>query len=70
MLSAPGSDQALAVDPGDESPVLEWLQAQGKRLAAMLITHHHYDHTGGVPELVDAYPVSRSMGQRQSRFVG
>jgi hydroxyacylglutathione hydrolase len=56
MLSQPHSDQAVAVDPGDETPVLEWLDAQGKRLAGILITHHHYDHTGGIPELVEAYP--------------
>lgn len=56
MLSADGSDQAVALDPGDETPVLDWLQARGKQLAAILITHHHYDHTGGVPELVEAYP--------------
>ena len=56
MLFTAGSDQAVAVDPGDETPVLDWLQVQGKRLAAILITHHHYDHTGGVPELVEAYP--------------
>jgi hydroxyacylglutathione hydrolase len=56
MIAAPGSDIALVVDPGDETPVLEWLQAQGKRLGAILITHHHYDHTGGIPELIQAYP--------------
>jgi hydroxyacylglutathione hydrolase len=56
MLSPAGGAVAVAVDPGDETPVLEWLQTQGKRLAAILITHHHYDHTGGVPELVEAYP--------------
>jgi hydroxyacylglutathione hydrolase len=56
MLSPPDSDLAVAVDPGDETPVLDWLQGQGKRLVAILITHHHYDHTGGIPELVRAYP--------------
>jgi hydroxyacylglutathione hydrolase len=56
ILSQPGSDQAVVVDPGDESPVLAWLQTQGKRLAAILLTHHHYDHIGGVPELLEAYP--------------
>ncbi|MEJ2396067.1 MAG: hydroxyacylglutathione hydrolase [Candidatus Thiodiazotropha sp.] len=56
MIAAPGSDIALVVDPGDETPVLEWLQAHGKRLGAILITHHHYDHTGGIPELIQAYP--------------
>ncbi len=56
MISSAGSSLAIAVDPGDESPVLGWLQQQGKRLAAILITHHHYDHVGGVPELLQAYP--------------
>jgi hydroxyacylglutathione hydrolase len=56
MLSQQGVNAAVAVDPGDETPVFEWLRAQAKRLVAILITHHHYDHTGGVPELVEAYP--------------
>jgi hydroxyacylglutathione hydrolase len=56
MLASAGSDLALAVDPGDETPVLKWLQAQGKSLGGVLITHHHYDHTGGLPELLQAYP--------------
>ncbi len=56
MLSPADADLAVAVDPGDETPVLDWLRARGKRLVAILITHHHYDHTGGIPELVQAFP--------------
>jgi hydroxyacylglutathione hydrolase len=56
MLSQPGSPLALAVDPGDESPVLAWLERQHKRLAAILVTHHHYDHTGGIAELLRSFP--------------
>ncbi len=56
MLSCAGSDLAVAVDPGDETPVLEWLQSRDKRLTAILITHRHYDHIGGIAELVEAYP--------------
>ena len=56
MLQSSNGDLAVAVDPGDETPVLDWLRAQGKRLAAVLVTHHHYDHVGGIPELVEAYP--------------
>lgn len=70
MLSQPGSDQAFAVDPGDETPVLAWLDAQGKRLAGILITHHHYDHTGGVPELLEAYPGIPVYGPAQERIRG
>lgn len=40
--------RALVVDPGDAAPVLAFLQAQGLQLDAILVTHHHPDHTGGV----------------------
>ena len=43
--------QALVVDPGDEAPVLQALQTHGLQLTAILVTHHHVDHTGGVEEL-------------------
>jgi hydroxyacylglutathione hydrolase len=39
---------ALVVDPGDASPVLDYLQAHDLQLGGILITHHHADHTGGV----------------------
>jgi hydroxyacylglutathione hydrolase len=56
LLRNPASDDVVAVDPGDETPLLEWLEAHAARLAAILITHHHYDHVGGLPELLAAYP--------------
>ncbi len=43
--------QALAVDPGEAAPVQAWLEAQQASLAAILLTHHHGDHTGGAAEL-------------------
>ena len=46
--------QALVVDPGDAQPVLEALQQLGLRLDAILVTHHHPDHTGGVSALRQA----------------
>ena len=41
----------VVVDPGDAVPVREFLDAQGLRLSAILITHHHPDHTGGIAAL-------------------
>jgi len=40
--------RALVVDPGDADPVLAALQQGGLALEAILVTHHHGDHTGGV----------------------
>lgn len=45
--------RVAVVDPGDARPVLEALAARGLRLDAILITHHHADHVGGVDALVE-----------------
>ena len=47
----------LVVDPGDASPVKTYLQNNNKDLSNILITHHHFDHTGGVEELVSNNPL-------------
>lgn len=44
-------DHAIVVDPGDAMPVRTILQKHGLTLDAILLTHHHHDHVGGVPEL-------------------
>jgi hydroxyacylglutathione hydrolase len=44
------------VDPGDAEPVLRYLKQRGRRLTAILNTHHHRDHTGGNKELLMHYP--------------
>lgn len=46
--------RALVVDPGDAKPVLTALQQGGLTLEAILVTHHHGDHTGGVDALREA----------------
>jgi hydroxyacylglutathione hydrolase len=42
---------AAVVDPGDAAPVQRFLDEKGLTLDAILATHHHADHIGGVPEL-------------------
>ncbi len=46
--------RALVVDPGDAQPVLDALQQQGLELEAILVTHHHPDHVGGVDAVREA----------------
>jgi len=46
--------QAVVVDPGQSEPVLQALDERGLRLQAILVTHHHADHVGGVNALREA----------------
>jgi len=44
-------DGVIIVDPGEALPVIDWLSKTSQTLKAILITHHHQDHIGGVAEL-------------------
>ena len=43
--------QAVVVDPGESAPVIAALDARQLVLTAILVTHHHADHRGGVDAL-------------------
>ncbi len=51
LIQSAQNRQALIVDPGDAQPVLAALQHLDLTPAAILITHHHHDHTGGIAPL-------------------
>ena len=46
---------AVLVDPGDAPPCLDFLEQHGLDLLAILATHHHGDHVGGIPALAARY---------------
>jgi hydroxyacylglutathione hydrolase len=56
MLADTGARTALVVDPGAAQPVLDALERDGLTLSALLLTHHHADHIGGVAELASQFP--------------
>ena len=43
------------VDPGDAKPIHEYIKKTGYVLTDVLITHHHWDHTGGLEEVIEEY---------------
>ena len=63
-----GAPEAVVVDPGDDAATLRLELAQmGVTVAAILVTHTHYDHIGAVADLAEATgaPVYVSEGEAQ-----
>jgi len=48
---------AAVVDPGDAQPILHYLAQHHLTLSAILCTHHHGDHVGGIRQLLSHHPV-------------
>lgn len=48
--------RAVVIDPSEPAPVVAALQREGAQLTEIWLTHHHYDHVGGVEALCDSHP--------------
>jgi hydroxyacylglutathione hydrolase len=51
LIHDPASGATAAIDAPEAAPVEAALAATGWRLTDILVTHHHGDHTAGIPEL-------------------
>jgi hydroxyacylglutathione hydrolase len=46
----------VVIDPGEAQPVIDWLSTNKRDLSAILITHGHHDHVGGIAGLLKTHP--------------
>ncbi|PIC63033.1 hydroxyacylglutathione hydrolase [Sporosarcina sp. P13] len=58
--------EAVVVDPGTANGVLDYLEEKQLRLAAILLTHKHEDHTGGVLEIMARHPEIQIVGPKET----
>jgi hydroxyacylglutathione hydrolase len=65
LVVDPGSQEAGVVDCAEAEPVLAAVRARRVRLAAVLATHHHFDHVGGNEDLLAAIPGLRVYGSAE-----
>lgn len=61
--------KVIAVDPGDADPLLYFLKKNELDLDAILITHHHFDHTHGIERLKRDYNVA-VYGPHNPKIIG
>lgn len=48
--------EAVIVDPGESQNVIDYLEQEELQLSAILLTHNHEDHIGGLGEVINSYP--------------
>lgn len=64
------TQHAIIVDPGDAIPVITYLQKEKLQPIAILLTHHHNDHTDGVRLLKEHYPTITVYGPKETEIKG
>ncbi len=55
---------AAVVDPSQADPVLRALDEHRLKLTEVWLTHHHWDHVGGIEPLVEECPIEHVRGSR------
>ena len=68
IVSAKGRDDCVVIDPGDEHPKLR-AALGGRRVAAILLTHGHFDHTGAAAQLAAEYGAPIRVGAADAEML-
>lgn len=55
-------NQAIIVDPGEAEKVITYLREHHYKPVAILLTHYHHDHIGGIEVLHHLYPGTKIYG--------
>jgi len=69
------NEGSIVIDPGESKSLLKILKENKLDLRAILITHHHFDHTGGIEEIlseisIDVYGLKTHIASINKRLVG
>lgn len=67
---ADDKDRCIIVDPGEAAPVMKAIEENGWQPEAILLTHHHNDHVGGVPALREKFPHLEVYGPQETQNKG
>jgi hydroxyacylglutathione hydrolase len=70
LLVNPDNRSCAIVDPGDAQPVLNYIEEHQLSPCAVLITHHHFDHSGGIPKLHAQYTKMPIFGPTNDEVIG
>jgi hydroxyacylglutathione hydrolase len=55
-ITLQGKNGCVLVDPGESKPAIDFLNKNKYKLQGILVTHHHYDHTDGIEDLINLFP--------------
>ena len=70
LVGDPETREAAVVDPGWEVPaILDAAKKDGYTLTSAFATHHHFDHVGGLPELLKALDIPVYVNKDDAKLV-
>ena len=70
LLGADDRDDAIVIDPGEEKSALDALKRDGKNCVAVLLTHGHFDHIGGVRALKETFGAKVHIHEADAGMLG
>jgi len=70
VLSRKHEPGCVVVDPSEANGLRAWLQARNLRPVAFLLTHHHWDHVGGLAALLADHPEAEVVSSRGDAEAG